>query len=173
MSKVILRKLAISDVDDLLTINLNPDVTKYIPFMIRDRNVLLSWINSLSPADHEFMILLPHPDDTDSEIIGECSLDESGEIGLMILPEYWRQGYGTDTVKQLMQLAEDLGLEAVTAQTDPDNKACVGLLRSMGFTASGMGWFIPEEAIHTPEAGIEMSRGMILFSKNIGGEERP
>jgi len=30
MSKVILRKLAISDVDDLLTINLNPDVTKYI-----------------------------------------------------------------------------------------------------------------------------------------------
>ena len=57
MSKVILRKLAISDVDDLLTINLNPDVTKYIPFMIRDRNVLLSWINSLSPTDHEFMIL--------------------------------------------------------------------------------------------------------------------
>lgn len=173
MSKVILRKLAISDVDDLLTINLNPDVTKYIPFMIRDRNVLLSWINSLSPADHEFMILLPHPDDTDSEIIGECSLDENGEIGLMILPKYWRQGYGTDTVKQLMKIAHDLGMEAVTAQTDRENKACVGLLRSMGFTAKGMGWFIPEEAIHTPEAGIEMSRGMILFSKNIGGEERP
>ena len=173
MRKVILRKLAISDVDDLLTINLNPDVTKYIPFMIRDRNVLLSWINSLSPADHEFMILLPHPDDTDSEIIGECSLDENGEIGLMILPKYWRQGYGTDTVKQLMKIAHDLGMEAVTAQTDRENKACVGLLRSMGFTAKGMGWFIPEEVIHTPEAGIEMSRGMILFSKNIGGEERP
>lgn len=173
MSKVILRKLAISDVDDLLTINLNPDVTKYIPFMIRDRNVLLSWINSLSPTDHEFMILMPHPDDTDSEIIGECSLDENGEIGLMILPKYWRQGYGTDTVKQLMKIAHDLGMEAVTAQTDRENKACVGLLRSMGFTAKGMGWFIPEEAIHTPEAGIEMSRGMILFSKNIGGEERP
>ena len=173
MRKVILRKLAISDVDDLLTINLNPDVTKYIPFMIRDRNVLLSWINSLSPADHEFMIILPHPDDTDSEIIGECSLDENGEIGLMILPKYWRQGYGTDTVKQLMKIAHDLGMEAVTAQTDRENKACVGLLRSMGFTAKGMGWFIPEEAIHSTEAGIEMSRGMILFSKNIGGEERP
>ena len=167
MSKVILRKLAISDVDDLLTINLNPDVTKYIPFMIRDRNVLLSWINSLSPTDHEFMILLPHPYDTDSEIIGECSLDENGEIGLMILPKYWRQGYGTDTVKQLMQLAEDLGLEAVTAQTDPDNKACVGLLRSMGFTASGMGWFIPEEAIHSTEAGLGMSHEMIMFSKDL------
>jgi len=48
MSKVILRILAISDVDDLLAINLNPDVTKYIPFMIRDRNVLLSWI--INPA---------------------------------------------------------------------------------------------------------------------------
>lgn len=167
MSKVILRKLAISDVDDLLTINLNPDVTKYIPFMIRDRNVLLSWINSLSPADHEFMILLPHPDDTDSEIIGECSLDENGEIGLMILPEYWRKGYGTETVKQLMKIAHDLGMEAVTAQTDRENKACVGLLRSMGFTAKGMGWFIPEEAIHSTEAGLGMSRGMIMFSKDL------
>jgi len=167
MSKVILRKLAISDVDDLLTINLNPDVTKYIPFMIRDRNVLLSWINSLSPTDHEFMILMPHPDDTDSEIIGECSLDENGEIGLMILPKYWRQGYGTDTVKQLMKIAHDLGLETVTAQTDPENKACVGLLRSMGFTAKGMGWFIPEEAMLVPEAGLGMSRGMIMFSKDL------
>ena len=167
MRKVILRKLAISDVDDLLTINLNPDVTKYIPFMIRDRNVLLSWINSLSPADHEFMILLPNPDDTDSEIIGECSLDENGEIGLMILPKYWRQGYGTDTVKQLMKIAHDLGLETVTAQTDRENKACVGLLRSMGFTAKGMGWFIPEEAIHSTEAGLGMSHEMIMFSKDL------
>lgn len=167
MSKVILRKLAISDVDDLLTINLNPDVTKYIPFMIRDRNVLLSWINSLSPTDHEFMILMPHPDDTDSEIIGECSLDENGEIGLMILPKYWRQGYGTDTVKQLIKIAHDLGLETVTAQTDRENKACVGLLRSMGFTAKGMGWFIPEEAIHSTEAGLGMSHEMIMFSKDL------
>ena len=177
MSKVILRKLAISDVDDLLAINLNPDVTKYIPFMIRDRNVLLAWINSLSPVDHEFMILRHHPnnsngcvDDTpvaEEEIIGECSLDESGEIGLMILPEYWRQGYGTDTVKQLMQLAEDLGLEAITAQTDPENKACVGLLRSMGFSTKGMGWFIPEEAMLVPKAGMKMSHETIMFSKDL------
>ena len=177
MSKVILRKLAISDVDDLLAINLNPDVTKYIPFMIRDRNVVLSWINSLSPTDHEFMILRSSDpsnngcvDDTpvaEEEIIGECSLDESGEIGLMILPKYWRQGYGTDTVKQLMKIAHDLGLETVTAQTDPENKACVGLLRSMGFTAKGMGWFIPEEAMLVPDAGMKMSHETIMFSKDL------
>jgi RimJ/RimL family protein N-acetyltransferase len=109
-------------------------------------------------------------DDTpvaEEEIIGECSLDENGEIGLMILPKYWRQGYGTDTVKQLMKIAHDLGLETVTAQTDRENKACVGLLRSMGFTAKGMGWFIPEEAIHSTEAGLGMSRGMIMFSKDL------
>ena len=167
MNKVTLRKVTASDVDALLAINLNPDVTRYIPFMIRDRNVLLSWINGLSSTDHEFMILIPHPDGTGSEIIGECSLDESGEIGLMILPEYWRQGYGTDTVKQLLQLAKELGMEAVTAQTDPDNEACVGLLRSMGFTTKGMGWFIPEEALLTPEAGMNLSHGMIMFSKSL------
>ena len=170
MSKVILRILTTSDVDDLLAINLNPDVTKYIPFMIQDKNILLSWINGLGPTDHEFMILLPHPDGKGFEIIGECSLDGNGEIGLMVLPEYWRQGYGTDTVKQLMLIAHDLGMKAVTAQTDPENKACVGLLRSLGFTTKGMGWFIPEESINSREAGSGMSRGVIMFSKNIAGE---
>ena len=179
MSKITLRKLTASDVDVLLAINLNPDVTKYIPFMIQDRNVLLSWINGLGTTDHEFMILRHLSNNSNScvdnslvakeEIIGECSLDGNGEIGLMILPEYWRQGYGTDTVKQLMQIAHDLGMKAVTAQTDPENKACVGLLRSLGFTTKGMGWFIPEGAIHSREAGLGMSRGMIFFSKNIAG----
>ena len=96
-------------------------------------------------------------------------MDGNGEIGLMVLPEYWRQGYGTDTVKQLMLIAHDLGMKAVTAQTDPENKACVSLLRSLGFTTTGMGWFIPEDAIHSREAGLGMSRGMILFSKNLEG----
>ena len=174
MSRITLRKLTASDVDVLLAINLNPDVTKYIPFMIQDRNVLLSWINGLGTTDHEFMILTSSDPSSngpvaEEQIIGECSLDGNGEIGLMILPEYWRQGYGTDTVKQLMQIAHDLGMKAVTAQTDPENKACVGLLRSLGFTTKGMGWFIPEGAIHSREAGLGMSRGMIFFSKNIAG----
>ena len=169
MSKITLRKLTASDVDDLLAINLNSDVTKYIPFMIQDRDTLLSWIKGLGPADHEFMILLPHPDGKGFEIIGECSLDGNGEIGLMILPEYWRQGYGTDTVKQLIQIAHDLGMKAVTAQTEPENKACVGLLRSLGFTTKGMGWFIPEDAIYSREADLKLSRGMIFFSKNLEG----
>ena len=33
---------------------------------------------------------------------GECSIDASGEIGLMLLPEYWRQGFGTGTVRELI-----------------------------------------------------------------------
>jgi hypothetical protein len=37
----------------------------------------------------------------------------------------------------------------------------------MGFTAKGMGWFIPEEAIYSTEAGLGMSRGMIMFSKDL------
>ena len=91
----------------------------------------------------------------------------SALTGVLRLPKYWRQGYGTDTVKQLMKIAHDLGLETVTAQTDPENKACVGLLRSMGFTASSMGWFIPEEAMLVAEAGMKLSHEMIMFRKNL------
>jgi hypothetical protein len=37
----------------------------------------------------------------------------------------------------------------------------------MGFTASGMGWFIPEEVMLVPEAGMKMSHETIMFSKDL------
>ena len=162
MKKVLLRKLTVNDVDDLLLIARNPDVTRYIPGMIQDRETFMSWINGLRDSDHEYMVLKATDADqkvfdgnannttkvngsTEDIIIGECSLDGSGEIGLMLLPEYWRQGYGTATITELIRIATSLGMEKITVQTSSENTACVGLFRSMGFTASGMGWIIPEE----------------------------
>jgi hypothetical protein len=37
----------------------------------------------------------------------------------------------------------------------------------MGFTAKGMGWFIPEEAMLVPKAGMKLSHEMIMFSKDL------
>ena len=182
-----LRKLTVDDVDDLLMITGNPDVVRFIPGMIQDKDILVSWSRSLPSTDHKFMVLKSTAslqnerivtgksddgcaDNTHAAgevVIGECSLDNSGEIGLMLLPEYWRKGYGTATVQQLMKIAFDLGLSEVSAQSVAENKACIGLFRSLGFTVNGMGWFVSEGAIYSPESGMEMSQGMIVLHRNL------
>ena len=125
-----LREINDQDIDTLMELTGNPDVIKYLPGMIQDRQYAEKWIAGLTSDDHEYMIL--HGD----TIIGECSLtvcNNSGEIGLMLFPEHWRHGYGTETVILLMNMAKEL-----------KNEACIGLLRKLGFTSQAIGWMLNE-----------------------------
>ena len=136
-----LREINDQDIDTLMELTGNPDVIKYLPGMIQDRQYTEKWIAGLISDDHEYMIL--HGD----TIIGECSLtvcNNSGEIGLMLFPEHWRHGYGTETVILLMNMAKELRLQEVTAVTSPKNEVCVGLLRKLGFTSQAIGWMLNE-----------------------------
>ena len=155
-ARITLRIITDRDIDTLMELTQNPDVTKYLPGMIQDREFAKKWIAGLTPDDHEYMILLG------DAIIGECSLtvrNNSGEIGLMLFPEYWRQGYGTETVVLLMNMAGELGLREVTAVTSPKNEACVGLFRKLGFTLQAIGWMLNE-------ADLDRSLDQ-LFSTNV------
>ena len=136
-----LREINDQDIDTLMELTGNPDVIKYLPGMIQGRQYTEKWIAGLTSDDHEYMIL--HGD----TIIGECSLtvcNNSGEIGLMLFPEHWRHGYGTETVILLMNMAKELRLQEVTAVTSPKNEACIGLLRKLGFTSQAIGWMLNE-----------------------------
>ena len=81
MSKVKLRPITVADVDDLLAIAGNPDVAKYIPDIIQDKETFTLWISTLPSSDHEYMVI----EKATGMTIGECSIDTSGEIGLMEL----------------------------------------------------------------------------------------
>ena len=140
-NRIILRTITERDIDTLMELTGNPDVIKYLPGMIQDRKYAEQWIAGLTSDDHEYMIL--HGD----TIIGECSLtvrNNSGEIGLMLFPEHWRHGYGTETVNLLMNMAKELCLQEVTAVTSPNNEACISLLRKLGFTSQAIGWMLNE-----------------------------
>ena len=161
---ITLRPLAISDLDITAELVNNPDVTLFLPGMITDRDGLEKWIRNLPDQDHEFVVVL------DGVIIGECSLAEdggaSGEIGIMLFPEYWHQGYGTKIVQELTTLAEKMGLKTMTATTSRMNKPCIGLLQKAGFAECGVGWMISEEKIDVPEAFKELF-GTVMFEKKI------
>ena len=103
--------------------------------------MLISWIQSLRPTDHEYIIAIEET----GEEIGECSLTKQGdsaEIGFMLLPKYWMQGYGTETVTSLIEIARDMKLKELTATTDSRNKAAIRLLEKCGFKKQKYGWMV-------------------------------
>ena len=154
-----LRALTLDDVDELLKITRHPEVTKYVPGVIQDRDTLVSWLKNKPSADHEYMIL------QDGQVIGECSLDESsGDIGIMLYPEYWRHGYGTAAIKQMLQTAMDLGMKEASAQTDRRNEACIGLLESLGFIRCGIGWGLSEDDLEMP---MNKLQEILIFKKSL------
>ena len=157
-----LRELTLNDVEELLKITCHPEVTKYTPNVIQDRDTLVSWLKNKPSTDREYMILL------DEWVIGECSLDEkNGDIGIMLYPEYWRQGYGTAAVKQLLQMAEDVGLDEVSAQTDRRNEACIALLEGVDFVRCGMGWSLAEDDLEKPLNDLQE---ILIFKRSLGKE---
>ena len=160
----LLSYIAEDDAEFMMRLVGDPKVTKFIPGMILDREMLISWIHGLRPMDHEYIIAI---EETEEEI-GECSLTEQGtscEIGFMLLPQFWRQGYGTEVVHSLVEKARGLGIKELTATTDSRNKAAIRLLEKTGFKKQKSGWMvmIPEDEAEKMEEG----QTIIQFQRNI------
>ena len=159
-----LREISTDDADFMMRLVCDPKVTKYIPGMIQDREMLLSWIHGLRPTDHEYIITIKETE----EEIGECSLTEqgtSGEIGFMILPQFWRRGYGTETVHSLVEKARGLGIKELSATTDSRNKSAIRLLEKTGFKKQKSGWMVmipenEETEISKGQATVQFRRGI-------------
>ena len=77
----------------------------------------------------------------DGELVGSISVErraeedeDVGEIGYMILTQYWAQGIGTKAVGQICEIAfRELALDGITGQVFPENVASVRVLEKNGF----------------------------------------
>lgn len=141
--RLILRPVNRDDIEFMRRITTEPEVLRWLPGMITDEEMLLGWLDAVRPEDHEYLIILKESGGP----IGECSLTVErtgsiGEIGYMLLPEYWGHGYGTETARILMQQAESMGLMKVTATTHTKNTASVRILEKLGFREESVGWML-------------------------------
>lgn len=164
MREVILKAMSADDLEFICRLVNDHEVTKYIGNLIQDKNELGKWIGSLTPDDHEYVVLKGNVP------IGECSLTvsgDSGEIGYMLLPEYWRQGFGTKVVEQLLSIAHNLGLKVVTATTDKDNVASVWLLLKNGFQPYGVGWMLTDNELESMKPGRTVTTYRRMLDKTI------
>ena len=144
---LVFKMLRQEDISFMLTLTGNPDVVHYLPGMITDEETMRGWLSSLQMEDNEYRICLRGTD----EPIGECSLTlrEDGtscEIGYMLLPQYWNQGFGTEVARWLMDMAKSYDVFRITAMTHEQNTASVRILEKLGFRKANTGWMLYEAA---------------------------
>ncbi|GAA0497772.1 GNAT family N-acetyltransferase [Salinibacillus aidingensis] len=59
--------------------------------------------------------------------------NKEAELGYMVLPEYWGKGYGSEIAEILLENANKLSLNRVTAIIDPNNLPSRKILIKKGF----------------------------------------
>ena len=81
----------------------------------------------------------------DAQLIGSISVERKdeggqaiGEIGYMILTPFWSQGIGTESVRQICEIAfRELELQQIVGNVFPENVASARVLEKNGFQLNG------------------------------------
>ena len=90
----------------------------------------------------------------DGAHVGCCGLrpyDEEGvlELGFHLRPAYWRQGYGSEAARAVIDYAFDvLGVRALVAGHHPQNEASRRLLARLGFRYLRDEFYAPTGLMH-------------------------
>jgi len=145
-ARLLFRSPTIDDIDFMLALIRNDDVVRYIPGITTEREHIRGWLlelGNINNGNNEFLIVRR---DT-GEPIGECRMTpqdrgESWEIGYMLMPEYWKQGYGTETVQWMICRARAAGITKLTAMVHAQNKVSDHLLQKMGFMQNAVCWML-------------------------------
>ena len=82
----------------------------------------------------------------DGQLVGSISVERKndgdraiGEIGYMILTPFWSQGFGTEAVRQISEIAfQELALDQIIGQVFLENVASARVLEKNGFLLEEM-----------------------------------
>ena len=132
------------DLDDLLVFHSDPEVVRFIPWPVRDREATREALaakltRGTIEAPGQWLVLAVELRESGT-VIGEVLLkwasaeDREGELGFAFAREHHGRGYAAEAARVMLRLArEDLGLERVTAVCIEGNEDSARLLRRLGF----------------------------------------
>jgi RimJ/RimL family protein N-acetyltransferase len=118
----------------------DPDVILTLWNLLCERgdDVNISHKEVPSMRDHcDFVANRPYRDwylirNADNQIVGACYISKQGEIGIQIFKAYWRRGFASAALRQLMERSWRGG-DRLLANINPRNAASVGLFKKFGF----------------------------------------
>lgn len=180
--RLIMRPFCEDDLGLAIALRTNPDVMKYIsevstPECLASRISILCrrsedgsmgmWSVALKAGGDAIgtSILLPLPEEEpdtrwDFHENGK-RVNEDVEVGYMLKPAAWGQGYATEITRRLLRYAfEDTPLTKVVAVTDPANAASQNVLRKSGLADTG-----PRRAYCTDLPGFTITKAQRLASQ--------
>ncbi|GAB3952965.1 GNAT family protein [Kribbella albertanoniae] len=131
------------DLDDLLAFHSNPDIVRYVPWPVRDREQTRVALEAKLTQDRlteegQWLVLAIELRETGT-VIGEVLLkwaseaSRQGEIGYALHADYHGKGYASEAAREILRLGfEELGLHRIVAVLDDRNTASAQLLERLG-----------------------------------------
>lgn len=141
-----LREVSAADLPDLLTVNGDPEVTRFLPYAtwqgLPDARAWLDRMNALTATGSARQLVIVRT--ANGQVIGSVLLfkfDEGSarvELGYALGREHWRQGVAGEALRAVLSHAfTALQVRRVEAEVNPDNTASNALLVSLGFAREG------------------------------------
>ncbi len=121
-----------------LDIWLDEEMGRYMSDPPRDRadEDTLNFAKGIEEDDGWYPMVVLHKET--GEFVGTCSVvpEEDGkrwDLGYALHKRYWKQGYGTEMLRQLIEKGISEGVQSFTAYVAQENAASNALLRKLGF----------------------------------------
>jgi RimJ/RimL family protein N-acetyltransferase len=141
--RLVLRRFTPDDLEPLLVFHSDPDAVRYVPYQPRDRAalepVLARKVAGGTLRETGDLIELAVVRQDSGELIGDVLLALRApahgtlEVGYIFNPAHGGQGFATETVRALLDLAfAELGARRVIARVDTRNTASMALLTRVG-----------------------------------------
>lgn len=115
------------------------------------------WIASMVDADpansDDFIVTL------DGALIGKLGAWKLPEIGFLIDPAHWGNGYAREALAAFIVRRRTLGSAMLTADVDPRNAASIRLLEQAGFAETGRAsgtWQVGDELCDSVYLTLEL-----------------
>lgn len=144
--RLVLKCIGYDDVDFILKQFSTEEVNRYLydaePLNSKEEaEEIIDFYLEPKPKDqHRWILILKE----NNVKIGTCGFHcwnrASGEVelGYDLQPEYWRQGYMSEALAEIMNFAkEKMQIKKVYAHIYPKNLASVGIAEKMGFERTG------------------------------------
>lgn len=131
------------DLEDLFAFHSQPDVVRYVPWPVRDREqTLIALETKLGQGavtePGQWLVLAMELSET-STVIGEVLLkwesesNRQGEIGFALHTAFHRRGFAAEAAQAVLRLGfEELALHRIVAVCIEDNTDSIRLLRRLG-----------------------------------------
>lgn len=144
--RVLLRPLAQTDLPDLMAVNGDDEVTRFLPYATwqsaNDAELWFARMQMLDAGGNSQQLVIQRRDD--GRVIGTTLLfrhDEPSaraELGYVLGRAHWGQGLMREALHGLCGHAfGTMGLRRLEAEVNPANSASVKVLRALGFTQEG------------------------------------